>query len=447
VSAQSSSTPSSSSTPAHLLELRVQRLTEELAAADRELSAQQREVDALVSHRDEAREAARRLMHSLPTPIVTTDADGGIEHSNPAASALLAVPPAALVSTPVQAFVAAEDRPLARSLLSRAGREGSAAARLRLQPREGSRREVHAVVSACPTEGGDQRLVVVLPVAEPATSAAHPAGLPDGTGAGRGASSAPDGRGAATADAVRSLAHLVELAVSGAPGHQLLAAVAAAAVAAVPGATSGSASTGDPAQPTDSAADSAEAQAVDGAQWAADEGPGSLAHSTGEAVWTADLSADERWPRLARRTAGGGVRSAVSAPLRDGERVTGVVSAYSSSGAALDVERASAYADAVSAVLAASRRTADLVSEVENLKLAMQSRAAIEQAKGAVASRLDCTVEEAFGAMVVMSQDRNVKVRDIGLLVAASPGDRSLDEPLRAALERARQRTAPRSRA
>jgi hypothetical protein len=123
------------------------------------------------------------------------------------------------------------------------------------------------------------------------------------------------------------------------------------------------------------------------------------------------------------------------------------VSAYSSSGAALDVERASAYADAVSAVLAASRRTADLVSEVENLKLAMQSRAAIEQAKGAVASRLDCTVEEAFGAMVVMSQDRNVKVRDIGLLVAASPGDRSLDEPLRAALERARQRTAPRSRA
>lgn len=442
MSAQSSSTPSSS----HLLELRVQRLTEELAAADRELSAQQRQVDALVSHREEAREAVRRLVHSLPTAVVTTDADGGIQHSNPAAAALLAVPPAALASTPVQAFVVAQDRPLARSLLSRAGREGTAAARLRLQPREGSWREVHAVVSACPDGSGEPRLVVVLPVAEPAPAAAQPAGPPNGTGADGGAPSAPGDRSAGTADAVRSLAHLVELAVSGAPGHQLLAAVAAAVVTAVPGATSGSASTGDPAQPTDSAADSAEAQAVDGAQWGADEGPGPLAHSTGEAVWTADVSADERWPRLARRTAGGGVRSAVSAPLRDGERVTGVVSAYSSSGAVLDVERAAAYADAVSAVMSASRRTADLVAEVENLKLAMQSRAAIEQAKGAVASRLDCTVEEAFGAMVVMSQDRNVKVRDIGLLVAASPGDRSLDEPLRAALERARQRAAPRAR-
>ncbi|WP_180357743.1 ANTAR domain-containing protein [Streptomyces sp. NP160] len=446
MSAQSSSTPSSSASPVELLELRVQRLTEELAAADRELAAQQRDVEVMAARREAAREAARQLVHALPAPVITTDADGGIEHSNPAASALLAVPSAALVSTPVQAFVATEDRPLVRSLLSRAGREGTVTARLRLQPREGQVREVHAVVSSC-TEVLQRRLVVLLPVAGPVQAGVRPEGPGSATPAPDGAPPAPARRGAAGPEVLRSLGNLVELAVSGAPGHQLLAAVAAAAVAAVPGATSGSASTGDPAQPTDSAADSAEAQAVDGAQWAADEGPALLAHSTGEAVWTSDVSADERWPRLAMRTAGGGVRSAVSVPLRDGDRVTGVVSAYSSSGAELDAQRAEAYAAAASAVLSAARRTADLVAEVENLKLAMQSRAAIEQAKGAVASRLDCTVEEAFAAMVVMSQDRNVKVRDIGLLVAASPGDRSLDEPLRVALERARQRSTGRPRA
>lgn len=438
MSAQSPSTPSASS-PSHSLELRLQRLTEELALADRELASQQREVDALVARQEAAREQAHRLLRSLPTPIMTTDADGGIELSNPAASALLAVPAASLPGTPVQAFVVAEDRPLARQLLSRAGREGTAAAQLRLQPREGADHEVQAVVSACSTERGERRLVVVLPAhVEPSRAEPRSAGAADA------ARSAGDDGGVA---ALRSLARLVELAVSGAPGHQLLAAVASAAVTAVPAATSGSTCLGDPAQPTDSAADSAQAQALDGAQWAADEGPASLAHSTGEPVVSADLSSDERFPRLARRTAGSEVRSAVSVPLRVGGALVGVVSTYSDGDLEPDAERAVAFADAASAVLGAARRTADLVAEVENLKLAMQSRAAIEQAKGAVASRLDCTVEEAFAAMVVMSQDRNVKVRDIGLLVAASPGDRALDEPLRTALERARQRAAGRPKA
>ncbi|MGQ7296906.1 GAF and ANTAR domain-containing protein [Quadrisphaera sp. KR29] len=258
-----------------------------------------------------------------------------------------------------------------------------------------------------------------------------------------------DGRGTAEpagAAALRSLAHLVQLAAGGADGHAVLAAAAAAASAAVPGVTSASASTGHPSQPTDSAADSAQAQAVDGAQWAADEGPALLAHSTGEPIWSEDLSSDPRWSRLARRTAGGQVRSAASVPLRSGDDVVGVLNAYGSA-PGLDPDRVAAYAEVVSAVLGAARRTAHLASEVENLTLAMQSRAAIEQAKGAVASRLGCTAEEAFGAMVVMSQDRNVKVRDIGLLVAAAPSDTTLDEPLRAALARARQRAAGRPHA
>ncbi|PWJ48162.1 PAS fold-containing protein [Quadrisphaera granulorum] len=445
-----SSAPSASSH--HPLELQVQRLTEELVAADRELAAQQETVDQLVARQEQARESARRLLHALPTPVMTTDAEGEIELSNAAASALLAVPSGSLASTSVQAFIAAEDRPLAQSLLSRAGRDGTAVARLRVQPREGARREVQAVVSACSSEAGERRLVLVLPAGSdvrhddgtelpelPAQLQGHSQGQTQGQ-----QDSDDDDHAVA---AIRSMAQLVLLAVGEVPQHQLLGAVAAAAVAAVPGATCSSASTGDPAQPTDSAADSAEAQWVDGAQWSADEGPASLAHRTGEVVVSADLGADERWPRLARRVAEGPVSAVVSVPLRVGGRVIGVVNAYGGQVGEIDRERASAFAESASAVLEVAERTAAVRAEVENLKLAMQSRAAIEQAKGALASRLECTVDEAFSAMVVMSQDRNVKVRDIGVLVASAPSDTSLDLALGAALERARQRAAGQPRA
>jgi len=220
--------------------------------------------------------------------------------------------------------------------------------------------------------------------------------------------------------------------------QQLLTAVVELAVRAVPGARWASTCVGDPALPDASAADSAQAQAADGAQWRADEGVSADAHRTGTAVATADITADPRWPRLAALASGGEVRGAVALPLRTGERVVGVLTVYSDSAGGIDLEadptRLQVVGDAASVVVSARRQMADLRSTAENLQVAMRSRATIEQAKGVVAARIGCTTELAFESLSAVSQDRNVKLRELAALVASDPAGHELDDLLRSAL-------------
>jgi AmiR/NasT family two-component response regulator len=49
----------------------------------------------------------------------------------------------------------------------------------------------------------------------------------------------------------------------------------------------------------------------------------------------------------------------------------------------------------------------------EQLQVAMQSRAVIEQAKGILMGQRRCSAEEAFNALVLLSQAANRKLRDV----------------------------------
>ncbi|MFG2916119.1 SpoIIE family protein phosphatase [Kitasatospora sp. NPDC048298] len=64
-----------------------------------------------------------------------------------------------------------------------------------------------------------------------------------------------------------------------------------------------------------------------------------------------------------------------------------------------------------------------LRAEAEGLRRAMRTRGVIEQAKGMLAERLECTPEEAFGYLVQLSQDTNRRLADIaaGLVGLAAP--------------------------
>lgn len=64
-----------------------------------------------------------------------------------------------------------------------------------------------------------------------------------------------------------------------------------------------------------------------------------------------------------------------------------------------------------------------LRAEAEGLRRAMRTRGVIEQAKGMLAERLDCTPEQAFGHLVQLSQDSNRRLVDIaaGLVGLAAP--------------------------
>jgi GAF domain-containing protein len=49
----------------------------------------------------------------------------------------------------------------------------------------------------------------------------------------------------------------------------------------------------------------------------------------------------------------------------------------------------------------------------ENLRVALESRAAIEQAKGVLMAQRLCSADEAFDLLVKLSQDTNRKLRDV----------------------------------
>ncbi|MEV0074456.1 ANTAR domain-containing protein [Amycolatopsis sp. NPDC050768] len=52
-------------------------------------------------------------------------------------------------------------------------------------------------------------------------------------------------------------------------------------------------------------------------------------------------------------------------------------------------------------------------TEVEQLRPTLSSRAPIEQAKGVLMAQRHCTAAEAFEILRMLSQDTNVKLRDV----------------------------------
>jgi AmiR/NasT family two-component response regulator len=60
------------------------------------------------------------------------------------------------------------------------------------------------------------------------------------------------------------------------------------------------------------------------------------------------------------------------------------------------------------------------VNEAAQMRAAMDSRAAIEQAKGMIMARDHCTAQEAFDVLRRISQQQNVKLRDLARTIVDS---------------------------
>jgi hypothetical protein len=407
------------------LSLRLQVVTEELAVADDELAAQQREIDELIAREVDTRRTASAVVRSVSVPVLVTDAAGAIIEANLAAATLFGVPAARLVRKPVQALVPAGARPIVRDLVSGARNVDSTGATLEVTPRAGLPRTVRVVI----TTGArwlDSRPVltwvledVTLPLSD---DDADPAVL-------------------------QALATLAALPVGDLSRHQLLTRLAGLAAGAVPGASWSSVVLGDPTEPTELAADSEEAQRIDGAQWRSGQGPAVAAHREGVPVRSTDLRQDGRWPVLAGPAGQTPVRSALAVPIRAQDptvvpAVRGVLTVYGPEPGAFEtarhVDRVLVFAEAASALLHDLDRIAELRATAENLTVAMRSRAGIEQAKGLVAGWLECSVEEAFQVLTHLSQHRNVKLRDLAALAVADPSRHDLRPVLAGALDRVR---------
>ena len=162
------------------------------------------------------------------------------------------------------------------------------------------------------------------------------------------------------------------------------------------------------------------AQRLDGLQMQADEGPCQTAWDTREKVLTPDVRKDERWPALAKLVAPTEVASVLALPVHVRDEMVGVINAYSTKRdafAGVDLQIAELAAFAVGQVFHRIEGNLALRDMVTNLRQALSSRSVIDQAKGILMARHGYDADKAFAALSELSQQENVKVRDLALLL------------------------------
>ncbi|MET0766394.1 MAG: GAF and ANTAR domain-containing protein [Aeromicrobium sp.] len=129
-----------------------------------------------------------------------------------------------------------------------------------------------------------------------------------------------------------------------------------------------------------------------------------------EAVYSADLRLEKRWPEWSSRAANElGVRSVLAMQLFVGPDALGSLNLYSDSPDAFGAD------DRVSSLALAAHIAIAFAAEREHqgVSSALINRTLIGQAQGMLMQRLDLTPQQSFSALVRLSQARNVKLHVI----------------------------------
>jgi GAF domain-containing protein len=151
------------------------------------------------------------------------------------------------------------------------------------------------------------------------------------------------------------------------------------------------------------------------------EGPCLDCVRTGTAVTSGDLGGElERWPLFVPAALDAGFRSVAALPLRLRSHTIGGLNLFDSRTDQVplaDRRLGQALAD-VATIGILQRRSAHRSTMVaEQLQHALNSRVAIEQAKGVLAERNTMSMDGAFGALRRHARNHNLKLTDVALAV------------------------------
>ena len=170
------------------------------------------------------------------------------------------------------------------------------------------------------------------------------------------------------------------------------------------------------------------ALAADELQYERGHGPCMDAGRAGVVLRIDDMRTEERWPDYTVRVVDVGVRSSLSVPLPYQGSSIGALNIYASRPGAFATAESEEVATAVAEAVAVAVANADahdrLAEQARNMRLAMESRAVIEQAKGVLVAQRRLGPEAAFEILREASQRYNRKLRDIasGIVQSASEG-------------------------
>jgi GAF domain-containing protein len=148
-----------------------------------------------------------------------------------------------------------------------------------------------------------------------------------------------------------------------------------------------------------------------------DEGPCLDAYRGGDPVVNIDLEVSgHRWPTFAEYARQSGFRSVSAVPMRVRDNVIGAMNLFDAGRKELtarDIGLAQAFAHVATIGILHERSLREAEAIAEQLQRALQSRVAIEQAKGLVSERVAVSIDTAFEMVRGYARRNNLRLKDV----------------------------------
>ncbi|WP_432057396.1 ANTAR domain-containing protein [Streptomyces sp. bgisy022] len=160
---------------------------------------------------------------------------------------------------------------------------------------------------------------------------------------------------------------------------------------------------------------------LDQRQYENGSGPCVEAAETGREQYSPDLTVESRWPEYTRYALSAGVRSVLAVPLNVTNGRGAALNLYAEQPGALERgrERARVFAARAADAVSTALHLEDRAHTAADVRTALLSRSVIDQAIGILMARERIDAERALERLRRVSQDRNIKLRDLcGQLVS-----------------------------
>jgi len=160
-----------------------------------------------------------------------------------------------------------------------------------------------------------------------------------------------------------------------------------------------------------------------------DEGPCLDAYEFGQTVVVSDIAdahAQERWPTLSSAIQEAGFRAVTALPMRLRTESLGAMNLFRVTPGEMpseDLASAQALADVATIGILQDKAVRDARMVIDQLQTALNSRIAIEQAKGFIAQRVGISIDEAFNRIRKYARDHNLGLTETARRIV----DRTLD--------------------
>jgi len=164
---------------------------------------------------------------------------------------------------------------------------------------------------------------------------------------------------------------------------------------------------------------------VDDAQYERGDGPCLEALRTGVPVTIQDLSREDqtRWGGFPPVALAAGAHGVLAYPLEVGGQVVGVLNLYAHERDLFPESVqliAKQFVDPAALILSGVLRQLSQAELISQLNAALGARSVIDQAIGIIMARRACSPGDAFAVLRKMSNDRNVKLRDVAAALTES---------------------------